>query len=60
MLAYIDDMLTNAMTEQSSDWLHLVGGHGFDSLSAGRITCSWVPLGVTQCLEKAIVKTPAL
>ena len=34
---------TNAVMEQSCVWLHLFGGHGFDSLSTGRAKCTWVP-----------------
>ena len=59
-LCYICVLFTNAVTEQSCDWLHLFGGHGFNSLGAGRARCSWVLWVVAQCLEKAIVKTPTL
>ena len=48
---------TNAVMEQSCDWLHLFGGHGFDLLHAGRTTCSWVLMVVAQHLKKAIAKT---
>ena len=47
---------TNTVTEQSCDWLHLFGGHGFDLLSTGRAKYTWVP-HESQCPEKAIMKT---
>ena len=49
---------TNAVTEWSCDWLHLFGGHGFDSLSTGRTMCSWVLMVVAQHPKKAITKNP--
>ena len=54
------ESLTNAVMEQSCDWLHLFGRHWFNSLGAGRTMCSWVLWVVTQCLEEAIVKTHML
>ena len=44
--------------EWSCDWLHLFGGHGFNSLSAGRAKCSWVLWVVTQCPKKAKQNPP--
>ena len=43
---------TNAMTQQSCDWLHLFGGHRFDLLSTVRAKCTWVPSELCNTQKK--------
>ena len=49
---------TNAVTEQSCDWLHLFGGHGFNLPSTWRASCSWGSMGSHTTSGKSNSENP--